>query len=138
MTSPRSRRGRVRTRQSASAPGRGLLAAVALTLVASLAACGGGDGKDDVVAIGDGSVSVALADPTLALTFGAWTTQADAGISATLTLVGDVDGDGKADLFQASNDKSGALKARLVLISNGDGTFHKLLFGGGGKGFDWD
>jgi hypothetical protein len=96
-----------------------------------------GDGKNDLVALGDGSVSVALADPTKVDTFAAWTTQSQGDIKADTTLVGDVDGDGKADLFNAT-DKNGFFKAKLVLIGNGDGTFHKLVNKGKGRDHDDD
>jgi hypothetical protein len=93
-----------------------------------------GDGKNDIVAIGDGSVSVALADPTAPLTYGAWTTYANGDLKADTTLVTDVDGDGKADLINAT-DRVGLFAAKLILIGNGDGTFHKLVFG---KPSIWD
>jgi hypothetical protein len=95
-----------------------------------------GDGKNDIVAVGDGSVSVALADATTPLTYGAWTTYSNGDVKADTTLVADVDGDGKADLINAT-DRVGLFAAKLVLIGNGDGTFHKLAFGGKGGGF-WD
>jgi hypothetical protein len=93
-----------------------------------------GDGKNDLVALGDGSVSVALASPTAVDTFAAWTTQTAGEIKADTTLVGDVDGDGKADLFNATGDKKGQFTAKLLLIGNGDGTFHKLVADKDGKG----
>jgi Ca2+-binding RTX toxin-like protein len=49
----------------------------------------------------------------------------DPDLKADLALIGDVDGDGRADIFQL-NPQDVHL-ASLVLISNGDGTFHRLV-----------
>jgi hypothetical protein len=96
-----------------------------------------GDGKNDFVALGDGSVSVALQGTTpIAGTFQAWTTQTGLDINKQ-TLVADVTGDGKVDLFRTT-DKFGRFRAKLVLVGNGDGTFHKLVNTGNGHGHDDD
>jgi hypothetical protein len=94
-----------------------------------------GDGKADLIAIGDDEIGVALqttvgnVDPT----FGAWVVS-DADVDPEKTLIGDVDGDGKVDLVRPAQKLSGVTRAKLVLISNGDGTFHKLVSQTNGKG----
>jgi hypothetical protein len=95
-----------------------------------------GDGKNDLLAIGDDSVGVALqtTQPGQDPTFAAWVKTTDDGLDADKTLVGDVDGDGKADLVTPANKLGFLTRARLVLISNGDGTFHKLVIPGPGNG----
>ena len=95
-----------------------------------------GDAKPDLIALGDGSVNVALqtTQPGQDLTFGAWVATTDADVNPDKTLVGDVDGDGKADLVTPPSHLSTMTRAKLVLISNGDGTFHKLVPQGNTKG----
>jgi hypothetical protein len=94
-----------------------------------------GDGRPDLIAIGDDEVGVALQTTQAGqdVTFGAWVVS-DADLDPEKTLVGDVDGDGKADLFRPASKVSLVSRAKLVLISNGDGTFHKLVSQGPGKG----
>lgn len=100
-----------------------------------------GDGANDIVALGDGSVAVALQTvPTpvgTSLAFGAFVTT-DAEVNPKRTVLGDVDGDAKADLFRNGNNFGFISRAKLVLVSNGDGTFHKLFFGGFGHDRDCD
>lgn len=87
-----------------------------------------GDGVNDLIALGDGSVNVAIqtTQPGQERTFAPWvTTKAD--INSNQTLVGDVTGDGKADVFQPSFDIGLVTRAKLVLVGNGDGAFHKLI-----------
>jgi hypothetical protein len=96
-----------------------------------------GDKVNDLVAIGDGSVNVALQTtaPGTKVSFGPWvTTTAD--VNPTNAKVADVDGDGKADIVRVDGTDGLVTRAKLVLISNGDGTFHKLVAddeGHGGK-----
>jgi hypothetical protein len=88
-----------------------------------------GDGRNDLLAIGDDVVNVALQTtlPGQDLKFGVWVATTADGLSPEKTLVGDVDGDGKADVFTPASHLAPMTRARLVLISNGDGTFHKLV-----------
>jgi hypothetical protein len=99
-----------------------------------------GDGKNDLLAIGDDTVGVALqtTQPGQDPTFGAWVKTTADGLDADRTLVGDVDGDGKADLVTPANKLGLVTRGRLVLISNGDGTFHKLATQGPGNGHGHD
>jgi hypothetical protein len=93
-----------------------------------------GDMGNDVIAIGKDGVRVALQqfDPTQLTSLAAWVKTAVNIDDPSKVLAGDVDGDGKADLFQvAGGDKHDDVhRASLVLISNGDGTFHKLVASG--------
>jgi hypothetical protein len=94
-----------------------------------------GDGVNDLIAMGDGSVHVALqiTQPGQDITFAPWVaTKAD--IDPSQMLVGDVNGDGKADLFRLSSDINLVTQSKLVLIGNGDGTFHKLIANDHGHG----
>jgi hypothetical protein len=101
-----------------------------------------GDGMNDLIAVGDGSVNVAIQNvPAGGISFGAWVaTTAD--VNAKNVLVGDVDGDGKADVLRLSGDDGhghgGVTRAKLVLISNGDGTFRKLVVDNNGNGHGHD
>ena len=86
-----------------------------------------GEGANDVLAIADGSVQAALQrfNPTQLTSLAPWVQTTEPTLDADLALVGDVDGDGRADIFQL--DPTDVHRASLVLISNGDGTFHKLV-----------
>jgi len=100
-----------------------------------------GDGMGDLIALGDGSVDVALqiTKPGQDRTFAPWV-HTSTSISPSNVLAADVTGDGKADLLQASSDINLVTRAKLVLVSNGDGTFHKLIGqnDGHGRGDDDD
>lgn len=95
-----------------------------------------GNGANDLVAVGDGSVSVALGNGAIFGDFFAWTTQSFTGLSAATVATGDVNGDGRADLLQV---KSGPFvgRAKLLLVGGTDGLFQKLSFGGRGRDA-WD
>ena len=87
-----------------------------------------GDNANDVIALGDGSVHVALQqfDPTQLTSLGPWV-ETDVDIHPDKVLVGDVNGDGRADLFQLAGGKKQVHRATLLLTGNADGTFHKLI-----------
>lgn len=89
-----------------------------------------GDGANDIAALGDGWVSIALQTiPTpvgASLAFGEFVTT-NADISPKKTVLADVDGDGKADLFRPGHHFFLFSRAKSVLISNGDGTFDRLF-----------
>lgn len=88
-----------------------------------------GDTLADFVALGDGSVHVALQDPTMLQTFLPWVETAARGVNPDTALVADVTGDGRADVFQVGTNLGMVAKATLVLVGTADGTFHKLSFG---------
>jgi hypothetical protein len=100
-----------------------------------------GDGRNDLIAVGDGSVNVAIQNvPAGGISFAPWVAT-NADVNAKNVLVGDIDGDGKADVIRLSgggdddgHGHGGVTRARLVLISNGDGTFHKLVADNNGNG----
>jgi len=97
-----------------------------------------GDGASDLLAIGDGSVSVALGNPLAYADFGAWNSQSFTGLIGDEVSVGDVNGDGRADLFQLGDNRFFG-RARLVLAGGTDGLFQKLTSFGGSRGCDvWD
>ena len=87
-----------------------------------------GDGVNDLVALGaNGSVGVAAGNPLGFADFGAWTSQTFSGLWAGTVAVGDVNGDGRADLFEV-RDFAVLSVARLVLVGGTDGLFQKLKF----------
>ena len=87
-----------------------------------------GDGANDLIAIAaDGSVGVAAGNPLGFGEFGAWTSQTFAGLNPNSVAVGDVNGDGRADLFKVA-DLGIISVARLVLLGGTDGLFQKLKF----------
>jgi hypothetical protein len=96
-----------------------------------------GEGLNDVLAIADGSVHAALQriEAGQLTSLGAWVQTTEPDLKADLALIGDVDGDGRADIFQLNPQD--VHRASLVLISNGDGTFHKLV-APGDQDFDID
>jgi hypothetical protein len=86
-----------------------------------------GDGLNDLIAIAPGEVAVAPSTPLGFGDFGAWTSQTFAGLNPATVGVADVNGDGRADLFQV-RDFGFVSVARLVLVGGTDGLFQKLAF----------
>lgn len=132
MTSPRSRLVQLRGRPAARATGRSLVAAVALTLAASLAACSGGDKADDV----DPGEVLAAAQKQLDETSGVRLSLRTSALPDGVDGVLDASGIGTHDpAFEGSiKVLFNGLTADVPVVAVGGKVYAKLPFGG--SGFD--